>query len=211
MRLYLSSFRIGDHPNRLLELAGKGRRLALVCNALDGMADEVRQAGVDREVAELTSLGFVVTEADLRHGALAARHLVAADVIWVRGGNVFVLRRALADNGADALIVDLIKRDAVVYAGYSAGASVLAPDLRGLERVDDVTAVANPIYDGLAVLDRPVVPHVDSPEHPETHDCDSASADMTRSGRPHWALSDGEVLLAHGHSLQQLRRRSASR
>lgn len=210
MRLYLSSFRLGDHPDRLLKFAGGGRRVALVGNALDAQADDVRQTGVAREVAELSSLGFGVTEIDLRAGTAATEQLLAADVIWVRGGNVFVLRRALADSGADAVIVDLLNRDAVVYPGYSAGACVLAPDLHGLDGVDDVTAVSSPIWDGLAILDRALVPHVNSPGHPETRDCDAVSVDMTRAGQPHWVLSDGDVLLMDGHNVERLTRRLAS-
>lgn len=121
---------------------------------------------------------------------------------------MFVLRRALADSCADTVLVDLIKEDAVVYAGYSAGASVLAPDLDGLQRVDDISAVADPIRLGLAVLDRPFVPHVDSPGHPETHGCDLVSAEFTRAGRAHWALRDGEVLLILDGHTEVLRRPS---
>jgi len=207
VRLYLSSFRLGDHPARLRELAGNGRRLALVANAMDSAPGDVRQAGVDREVAELTALGFLVSEVDLRAGREAVDQFPEADVIWVRGGNVFVLRRALADSGADAVILDLLNRDDVVYAGYSAGICVLAPDLRGLERVDDVTKLLDPIYDGLGILDRPVVPHVDSPGHPETQACTALSADLTSAGRHHWALSDGEVLLVRDGTTARLERR----
>lgn len=64
------------------------------------------------------------------------------DLVWLRGGNVFMLRYALRRSRADALLVDALKRDALVYAGYSAGPCVLAPSLRGLEAVDDATAVA---------------------------------------------------------------------
>jgi dipeptidase E len=194
MRLYLSSFRIGDHPQRLVELAGPGRRAVVLANALDAAPEAVRHAGAAREIADLGTLGFQVTEVDLRDPD-AARLLPAADVIWVRGGNTFVLRRALADSGADSVLRDLIDRNAVLYAGYSAGGCVLAPDLHGLERVDDVNAVAEPIWNGLGVLDRPFIPHVDSPGHPETVDCDAESAELTRRGVRHWALRDGEVLV----------------
>jgi dipeptidase E len=111
--------------NSLAVVAG----VALVGNA----PDDLRQDGVAREVDELSSLNFAVAEVDLRNGTEAAEQLLAVDVIWVRGGNVFVLRRALSDSGADAVIVDLRDRDAVVYAGYSAGTCVLAADLHGLE------------------------------------------------------------------------------
>lgn len=206
MRLYLSSFRIGNHPDRLLELAGSGRRVALICNALDDRPDGVRQAAVDRELADLTSLGFDVTELDLRHGRSAIAQLAAVDVLWVRGGNVFVLRQAMAGSGADATIVELIETDAVVYAAYSAGACVLAPELHGFELVDDPPATTDLIYDGLGILDRPFVPHLKSPGHPETEACDRLSAKLTAAGHPHWALSDGDVLLAHNSSVELLSR-----
>src|SRR5450759_3576283 len=48
VRLYLSSFRTGQHPERLLGVAGVGRRTALVPNALDGLDAQVRAAGLDR-------------------------------------------------------------------------------------------------------------------------------------------------------------------
>lgn len=129
MRLYLSSFRVGDHPKRLLDLAGSGRRVAVVGNALDAADDDVRRAGVDREIADMRQLGFDAVEADLR---LSGRTeiLADADVVWVRGGNVFVLCRAPADSGADEILVDMIRQDKIVYAGYSAAPAVLGPDLR---------------------------------------------------------------------------------
>jgi dipeptidase E len=69
--------------------------------------------------------------------------------------------------------------------------------------------VHDPIYDGLGVLDRPVVPHVDSPGHPETRDCNVLSAELTRAGRCHWALSDGEVLLARNSAVERLQRKDS--
>ena len=72
---------------------------------------------------------------------------------------------------------------------------MLAPDLRGLEQVDDLSVVDQPIVRGLAILDRPFVPHVSSANHPESVRCDAISAAYTASGRAHWALRDGEVLV----------------
>jgi dipeptidase E len=193
VRLYLSSFRVGARPERLLGLAS-GRRTAVVANALDAQPATERFSGVEREFADLGALGLDPAELDLREPEVTSQ-LPGFDIVWVRGGNVFVLRRALADSGADDVLIDLIRRDVIVYAGYSAGASVLAPDLTGLERVDDINTVANPLTTGLALLDRPFVPHVRSPGHPETADCDAVAAAYAEAGRPHWALRDGEVLV----------------
>lgn len=65
VRLYLSSFRLGPHQQRLLQLLGDGRRTALVMNALDGVPQSVRAAGLRRDVAELEAAGLVVTLVDL--------------------------------------------------------------------------------------------------------------------------------------------------
>jgi dipeptidase E len=193
VRLYLSSFRVGAHPERLLSLAS-GRRTAVVANAMDAQPAAERAIGVEREFSDLGALGLDVAELDLRQPDTTSQ-LAGFDIVWVRGGNVFVLRRVLANSGADDALIDLIRRNAIVYAGFSAGACVLAPDLTGLQRVDNITAVANPLTAGLALLDRPFVPHVRSPGHPETADCDAVAAAYADAGRPHWALRDGEVLV----------------
>jgi dipeptidase E len=202
VRLYLSSFRVGAHPDRLLRLSA-GRRVGLISNALDGLSAEVRDTGIRRDFADLGPLGLEVSEIDLR-AADSAERLATVDIVWVRGGNVFALRRALADSGTDQVLTDLIQRDAITYGGYSAGACVLAPDLSGLERVDDITAVADPVTTGLGLLDRPFVPHVGSPGHQETGACDALAAWYQSAGQPHWALRDGEVLIVDGDATELL-------
>jgi dipeptidase E len=67
VRLYLSSFRIGDHPEYLMALVGDGsRRTVVIANAMDDAPEEIRHAGVERELAALGELGFDAAELDLR-------------------------------------------------------------------------------------------------------------------------------------------------
>lgn len=165
----------------------------------------MRDISIRRDADDLIPLGLDVSVIDL-HDPDAAGRLGDVDLIWVRGGNVFVLRRALADTGTDQVLTDLIMNDAVVYGGYSAGACVLAPDLTGLERVDDVAAVPGPVMTGLGVLDRPFVPHVGSPDHPEAIACDALAAWYQSAGQPHWAVRDGEVLIVDGDVTELLSR-----
>lgn len=40
MRLYLSSFRMGDHPEKLARLAGRGASVAVIANAMDDAPDD---------------------------------------------------------------------------------------------------------------------------------------------------------------------------
>src|SRR5262249_42423172 len=101
MRLYLSSFRTGAHPDRLLRLADGGRRTALIPHALDGQPADVRHTGLQRDFTDLSEIGLDVTLVDLRQPGMTDS-LAGYDIVWVRGGNAFMLRRVLADTGADA-------------------------------------------------------------------------------------------------------------
>ena len=198
MRLYLSSFGVGDHPEYLLALLGAGsRRAVVIANALDDAPPDVRRAGAERELAALTGLGLDAAELDLR------RDLAGIGLAWLRGGNVFMLRYALARSGADAVLAGLLAADALVYAGYSAGSCVLSPGLRGLELVDDPAAVtraygAPPVWDGLALLTEAFVPHYRSPGHPETAAIERVVARYRADGIPYRALRDGQALLING-------------
>lgn len=140
-----------------------------------------------------------------RRASVVANAIDAAPPDVRSAGVARVLRRVLTDVGADVVLVDQLERDAFVYGGYSAGCCLLAPDLAGLQRVDDIRAVSKPITAGLGVLDRPFVPHVDSPRHPETAACDQAGANYSRTGQLHWALRDGEILLIDAAPAEVLR------
>jgi dipeptidase E len=208
MRLYLSSYRMGDHPEHLVALAGEaGRRAVVIANAMDPAPAGVRRDAVEYELAELAGLGFDAVELDLRdyfgHRQRLREDLGGAGVAWLRGGNTFMLRHALRYSGGDVVFTDLLAADALVYAGYSAGACVLAPSLRGLELVDDAGAVtraygAEPVWDGLGLLDEAFVPHYRSPGHPETEAMDLVVARYRAEGVAYRTLRDGQALVVNG-------------
>lgn len=206
MRLYLSSFRVGDDSTPFIRLAGESARCAVIANALDAIPAGDRAAGVRKELNALAGLGFEPSEVDLRElsEADAVRGALAGyDALWVRGGNVFVLRRALAASGADAVVPAMLADDALVYAGYSAGPCVLAPSLRGLEACDDPADVgrayrADARFDGLGVLPYAIVPHLDTPGHPESVVLAEVAARYDADGTPYRGLRDGEALVVDG-------------
>lgn len=210
MRLYLSSFRIGDQPSELIRMAGAGARVAVVANSCDGAPADVRADAVASELERLAKLGLRPEEVDLRmfpgRPAELAEAVAGHDVLWLRGGNVFTLRHAMHASGLDDIVLDGLRRDAFVYAGYSAGPCVLAPSLRGLEACDspdEVTALygAKPRFDGLGVLDHAFVPHVRSPDHPESAALDGVAERYRAEGVPHVALRDGQVLVVDGDTV----------
>jgi len=214
VRLYLSSYRLGDHPDEWLRLLGRGRRIAVISNALDAVQpspDFDRRRAVAEQLEDLAGLGLEGVDLDLRDffGAPDGRAFASAlepyDGVWVRGGNVFVLRAAMALSGADAVIARLLVDDAIVYAGYSAGPAALSPTLHGIELVDPVGDVATaygtaPVWDGLGVLGYAFVPHVDSPGHPETDDIAKVVARYRADGTAYRGLRDGQAIVVDGET-----------
>lgn len=207
MRLYLSSFRIGAKPEALLNLLGTGRRTALIYNACDFLTSAERAESLSQEVQRLESIGLQPSEVDLRNyfgGADGLEEaLLAFDLLWVRGGNAFVLRRALRQSRADDIIKAIVQNDSVVYGGYSAGPCVLAPSLRGLELVDHPTVVPDGyespvIWEGLGLLPFAFAPHYKSPDHPESAAVDNVVDYYVAKHIPFIALVDGEALVIQG-------------
>ncbi len=206
MRLYLSSYRIGDRAGTLLALLGGGKRAAIIENALDNVSATARdlyRTDVYDPTAELASLGISAEPLDLRQyfgRAEALRtHLSQFDLVWVTGGNAFVLRRAMQLSGFDDIIVDLLDADAIVYGGFSAGAVVAAPSLEGIHLIDDPAELPSGysgevVWDGLGLIDHSIVPHYRSP-HPETHAAERAARHLSARGLRYRALRDGEVIV----------------
>jgi dipeptidase E len=211
VRLYLSSFRNGDSPENLLRLLGEGRRTALICNACDFLPPDQRTAWLAGETGRLQQIGLSPVEVDLRDYFGAPGELETTlsghDLIWVRGGNVFLLRRALRQSGADEVILSLLRRDAVTYGGYSAGICVLSPSLRGLELVDGPNIVPAGydeavVWDGLNLVSTAFAPHYRSPEHPESAAIDKLVAHYIDNHVPFIALRDGEAVVVDGDTRQ---------
>src|SRR5262245_3330792 len=143
MHLYLSSYRFGNAPSTLRTFVRAGSAAVVIANALDSTDDVPRKkAGTAREIEALRRLGFTAYELDLRSffgrpHALRER-LAAIGLIWVRGGNTFLLRRALKQSGLDEYLLRRKGDDSLIYGGYSAGAIVVSPTLAGIERARTV-------------------------------------------------------------------------
>jgi len=206
MRLYLSSYRIGDRAGSLLALLGSGKRAAVISNALDNISSTARTIFRDEVYSphvELASLGMATAELDLRdyfgNAPALQEKLAEFDLVWATGGNAFVLRRAMKQSGFDDVITDMLDRDEIVYGGFSAGAVVAAPSLRGIDLMDDVDVVPpgydpEPVWDGLGLIDYSIIPHFRSP-HPESAAAERAVRHLSNRGTRYRALRDGEVII----------------
>lgn len=211
MRLYLSSYRAGNVPQTWLELLRGGRRIAVIANAVDfRLPSEAysREDSVQKDFAELTRHGLIPTEIDLRDyfgkSKGLAVELSSYDGVYVRGGNSFILRRALAESGADHIITDLLSRDQLVYAGFSAGIDMLVPSLQGVELVDDPHQIPDGydpaiIWECLGLVDFWVAPHYRS-DHPEAAAIEQSVQYMIDHHMPFIALRDGQAIVVDGAS-----------
>jgi dipeptidase E len=202
MKLYLSSFRLGNSRERLVELAGGARQVAVIPNALDAVGDPTRTAVIERGVHDLWTLGFESTILDLREyfgdPTSLGNDLARYGILFVTGGNVFILRRAMRQSGLDAYLQSEAGTD-LLYAAYSAGACVLGPTLHGFEYVDDPCVVPSgyeedAIWDGLGLIDFVFIPHYES-EHHESAAIMSVVDFAARNDIPFKALRDGDVFI----------------
>ena len=211
MRLYLSSFLLGNQPQKFPELVEPGRQLALILNALDNR-QKIRAEFLDSQTKALSDLGFLVEELDLR--AYFGRQnelmtlLESTNAVWVNGANTFLLRRAMKQSGFDSIISHLLAEDKIVYGGFSAGVVVLSPSLRGLEITDDPVEVSEgyeseTLWDGLGVIDFSVAVHYQS-DHPESKLTDKEIEYYKKHNIPYKTLRDGEVLIVKADNLESL-------
>lgn len=210
MRLYLSSYRLGKHAARIIELIGHGApRVLATMNGLDNLAAPDRQALYQRMVGDFSAIGAEVRELDLRryfsHADALADDLAECDMVWASGGNAFTLLAAMKQSGFIGALKKLLAEDRVAYGGYSAGAVVATPTLRGIELVDSADPVdAIPAgyapgihWEGMALVNYSIAPHFRS-AHPEAAAIDSVVKYFEDRGMPYKALRDGEAILIEG-------------
>jgi dipeptidase E len=210
VRLYLSSFWLGIHPERLAQLVGRPKaRVLAIMNAFDGYPDEKRHALLNRLCGDFMAINFAVEELDLRayfgRPQEISRALADSDLVWANGGNVFTLRAAMQQSGFDHAIRELLHADALVYGGHSAGAVVAAPTLEGIELVDSADpAEALPtgyapglVWAGLGLVPYSIAPHYRS-DHFESARIEQVVEYFKVHGMPYRALRDGEAILVNG-------------
>lgn len=204
MKLFLASYRFGDHHARFAELVGHGARIAVIAAAADAWPAAARASAVTSELTPLRRAGYDAEELDVRDYAHSPDSLEQAlqtfDCAWVRGGNTFVLRAQLARTGADSVLERLVRDGELVYAGYSAGAAVATPTLTGLDVTDDPSDVLptcgiEPVWAGLAFVDFAIVPHGGGSVLEDPAATARTIAVLTAEQIPFRVLSDQQVVV----------------
>jgi dipeptidase E len=203
MKLFLSSYRLGDSPKKLIELYSDNKKIAVIANSMDFVSEKDRRESVQQEINDLLSLGLSPKELDLRNyfskESELKEEIISYGGVWVRGGNTFILRRAMCQSGFDKIIKEKVKDPNFVYSGYSAGICVLSKTLRGLDIVDNPNIAPqryNPdiIWDGIGIINFSIAPHYNS-NHPESEMVDKTVEYFKENNLPFKTLRDGEVLI----------------
>lgn len=186
-------------------MVGSNKRVAVVINAHDYWP-EARDDQLLKQSAQLSALGFQPEELDLREFfnkplGLEAK-LSRFGLVWLKGGNSFVLKRAIEQSGFDVVIKKMLAADDLVYGGFSAGIIVATPTMRGIELADYPEQVpaeykATFSWDGMALVPYSFVPHYRS-NHPESTAMEAVVEYLKAHQMPYRALRDGEVVIVKG-------------
>ena len=203
MKLYLSSYRIGNDTSMLDEWVKKNKQILVIPNALDTFPDGERKTnGINQKCEDLQKLGYETIILDLRkyfdNENSLREYLKNFNAFYVLGGNVFVLRQAMKLSGFDSYLLDISQNPNYLYAGFSAGICVLAKDLHGIHLADDLTKKPygeyETMWNGIGLIDYMPVPHYDTPNHPESHLMNGVVDYLKQNNLAYKTLKDGDVI-----------------
>ena len=120
MKLYLSSYRVGNETKILKDWNINYKKILVIPNALDIYADGERKTnGILDKCKDLQDLGFETEILDLREYFNKENELRAYlenyNSFYVLGGNVFVLRQAMRLSGFDNYLQDISQSENYLY------------------------------------------------------------------------------------------------
>ena len=141
MKLYLSSYRLGDNAADLQYHVKGHKRIGVISNALDFLTDTKRlQEKQKQELSDLESIDLEPIAIDLINhfdNPDSLRPVIdQLDALWVVGGHSFILNYAMRQCSLSDILYAKLEDEDFVYAGYSAGVCVLTPTLEGIHILD---------------------------------------------------------------------------
>lgn len=199
--LYLSSYKIGNKVEELKKwIKENDNKIGVIINSKDIKPDdESKEIKIEENVNDIENVGFKATVVDLRNyfdkKELLEKDLKQIKAFYVIGGNVFALRKAMNLSGFDNYLNKFLDNEKNLYIGYSAGMCVLAPNLKGLDIVDEPINPYNSDnveYKGLGLVDYVPVPHYKS-NHKESELIDSVVEYLDENNIKYKTFKDGDV------------------
>lgn len=203
MKLYLSSYELGNQANKLASLT-QYKKIGYIPNARDftGADPERRVKRNQKDMNSLRELGLETKMLDLcdyfGKQNLLKNKVKELGAVFISGGNVFVLRQAMRLSGLDEILKEFKDDKDFLYAGYSAAGCVLAPSLKGMDLVDPLDTPYSEqkeiIFEGLGLVDFRFMPHFQS-DHPESADVEKEIEYCKQNNILYRTVRDGEVII----------------
>ncbi|HVS78964.1 MAG TPA: Type 1 glutamine amidotransferase-like domain-containing protein [Candidatus Saccharimonadales bacterium] len=206
MRLFLSSHRAGRHDKELIKFLGNINRVAVITNAKDYKTPEGRQTRINENFDWWRSVGIEPTEVDLRpyfHKNGAEELFKKHNFIWLAGGNVFLLRRALNYSGIDKYLGDAVRKNEVILGGESAGAIIMGPTLKYSETEENEDSPfytprpyqKETIWEGLDLVSYVPVPHYKTAGY---IGIDEYIEKLEKTKIPYKKMTDNQAIIING-------------
>jgi dipeptidase E len=206
MRLFLSSYRAGRHDNELRKFLGNISKVAVITNAKDYKTAKDRREKIEDNFNYYRSIGLEPTEIDLRpyfRKSGAKKLLSKHDFVWLAGGNVFLLRRALRQSGLEPVLGDGVRKNEIILGGESAGAIIMGPTLKYSEADTDEDSPdyipegygKEVIWEGLDFITYVPVPHYQTPDY---IGIDDYVKNLDRERIPYKTMTDNQAIIING-------------
>ncbi|WP_216693352.1 Type 1 glutamine amidotransferase-like domain-containing protein [Dietzia psychralcaliphila] len=203
MNLLLLSLGVGAVPDFIAEHVARPAPAVRIGYLNDAASPYAGAEFVAAERAQLSDLGYVLTDitaADFGDAGAFASALDGVDVLYVAGGNTFVLLAALRRHGADAVLVDRV-RAGLPYIGSSAGSVITGPSIEPISLMDDPSAAPD-LADrsGLGLVETVVIPHADGALPPYPPALIARLKDTYGSDYPLTCVNDDQALLVESET-----------
>ena len=217
MRLFLASQDFGNYVDKLHEMVGGNRRMLFVYNARDdayiGQEESRKEKVEGKHKARIEKAGFEFKELDLRKFFGKEKELEKfiqkfdPGVIYVNGGNNFVISRAFVQSGFGKILRQNLKEDRYVYMGDSAGAIIMSEDLRyyarGNEDVVPEGYGSKVVWDGVGIISKYILPHIGNPGRGKINQ--ERKELFAKNNKEVIELKDSDVYVINGNKEEVLR------
>jgi len=137
------------------------RKIALIPNA--ELENKLRIKGY---ALFLKENGFNVSIIDLNKfkGNKLYNKLIKYEIIYIVGGNTFVLLQKIRESEFDKILPKLLEHG-IVYVGQSAGAVVMGTSIEPTKLLDNPEDATLTNYNGLGYVDFVFIPHYKNPKY----------------------------------------------
>ena len=203
MNLYLSSYKLGNKKDILIDWNKNHKKVLIIPNASDIYPDnDIKLKDINECINELIEIGYICEILNLKNWFNKEKKLnnflKNYDSFYVLGGNTFTLRQAMKLSGFDKYLKNNIHNPNIMYIGYSAGICVLASDLHGIEYADSIEKdpynYGSIEWEGVGIIDFMPIPHYNSENNILSLKMNAVEKSLKDKGERYITLSDGEAI-----------------